>query len=50
MLRRHRIAIALIVVLASIVALAAAAAWRSVIPGLSSARREPPATEVSIAT
>jgi predicted CXXCH cytochrome family protein len=49
MLRRHRIAIALIVVLAGI-ALAAAAAWRSVIPGLSSARREPPATEVSVAT
>ena len=50
MLRRHRIAIALIVVLAGIVALAAAAAWRSAIPGLSSARREPPATEVSVAT
>ena len=49
MLRRHRIAIALIVVLAGI-ALAAAAAWRSVIPGLSSARSEPPATEVSVAT
>jgi predicted CXXCH cytochrome family protein len=49
MLRRHRIAIALIVGLAGI-ALAAAAAWRSVIPGLSSARREPPATEVSVAT
>ena len=48
MLRRHRIAIALIVVLAG-VALAAAAAWRSIIPGLSSARREPPAAEVSIA-
>lgn len=49
MLHRHRIAIALIVVLAGI-ALAAAAIWRSVIPGLSSARREPPAIEVSIAT
>jgi predicted CXXCH cytochrome family protein len=49
MLRRHRIAIALIVVVASIT-LASALIWRSVIPGLSSARREPPATEVSIAT
>jgi hypothetical protein len=49
MLRRHRIAIALIVVVAGI-GLASALIWRSVIPGLSSARREPPATEVSIAT
>ena len=49
MFRRHRIAIALIVVLAGI-ALAGAATWRSVIPGLSSARREPPAIEVSVAT
>ena len=49
MLRRHRIAISLTVVLVGIV-LAATAAWLSVIPGLSSARREPPATEVSVAT
>ena len=49
MFHRHRIAIALIVVLAGI-ALAGAAAWRSVIPGLSSARHEPPAIEVSVAT
>jgi predicted CXXCH cytochrome family protein len=49
MLRRHRIVIALIVVVAGI-ALASALIWRSVIPGLSSARREPPAAEVSIAT
>jgi predicted CXXCH cytochrome family protein len=49
MLRRHCIAITLSIFLAGI-ALAGAAAWRSVIPGLSSARREPPATEVSVAT
>src|ERR1700722_12461778 len=49
MFRRHRIAIALIVILAGI-ALVGAATWRSVIPGLSSARREPPAIEVSVAT
>jgi hypothetical protein len=49
MFRRHRIAIALIVVLAGSV-LAGAAIWRSVIPGLSSARSEPPAIEVSVAT
>jgi mono/diheme cytochrome c family protein len=49
MFHRHRIAIALIVILAGI-ALVGAATWRSVIPGLSSARREPPAIEVSVAT
>ena len=49
MFRRHRIAIALIVALSGI-ALVAAATWRSVIPGLSSARSEPPAIEISIAT
>ena len=47
--RRHRMAIALVVALAAI-ALAAAATYRSVIPGLSSARREPRPIEVSIAT
>ena len=49
MFHRHRIAIALIVILAGI-ALVGAAAWRLVIPGLSSARHEPPAMEVSVAT
>jgi predicted CXXCH cytochrome family protein len=49
MLHRRRVAIALIVVLAGI-ALVGAATWRSVIPGLSSARNEPPAIEVSVAT
>jgi predicted CXXCH cytochrome family protein len=49
MFHRHRIAIALIVVLAGI-ALAGTATWRSVISGLSSARHEPPAMEVSVAT
>ena len=47
--RRRAAIIAAIVVLGG-VALAAALAWRSVIPGLSSARREPPAIEVSVAT
>jgi predicted CXXCH cytochrome family protein len=49
MLHRHRIAIALIIILAG-AALAAAAIWRSVLPGLSSARSAPSAIEVSVAT
>src|ERR1700690_2035240 len=49
MFHHRRVAIALIVVLAGI-ALVGAATWRSVIPGLSSARSEPPAIEVSVAT
>jgi mono/diheme cytochrome c family protein len=48
MLHRHRIAIALIVVLAGVAL--AAGVWRSLLPGLSSARNEPSAAEVLIAT
>jgi predicted CXXCH cytochrome family protein len=48
MLRRHRLKIVLVVLAG--VALAAAMVYRSVIPGLSSARREPSAIEVSVAT
>jgi mono/diheme cytochrome c family protein len=48
MRHRHRIAIALIVVLAG--AALAAGVWRSLLPGLSSARNEPSAAEVLIAT
>ena len=47
--RRHIAMIAAILVLGGL-ALAAAHVYRSVIPGLSSARSEPPAIEVSIAT
>jgi hypothetical protein len=48
MLHRHRIAIALSVVLAGVAL--AAGVWRSLLPGLSSARNEPSAAEVLIAT
>jgi cytochrome c5 len=40
----------LIIVVLAVIAGAAAVAWQSVIPGLSSARREPPAIEVAVAT
>lgn len=45
-LRRLAAIVAAVVVLAG----AAALAYRSVLPGLSSARREPPAAEITIAT
>ena len=48
MLHRHRIAIALIVVLAGVAL--AAGVWGSLLPSLSSARNEPSAAEVLIAT
>ncbi len=49
MLRSHRIALAVVVVLASLV-LAALAVYRIVLPGLSSARPSPPDAEVLLAT
>ncbi len=48
MLHRRYIAFALVVLV--VIALAGAAVWRSVVPGLSSARGDPPAIEVSVAT
>jgi predicted CXXCH cytochrome family protein len=49
MLRSHQIAIAAVVVLA-VVVLAALGVYRTVLPGLSSARNEPPDAEVLLAT
>jgi predicted CXXCH cytochrome family protein len=47
----HRQRIAVVLLVAIVVAMAAAGAlWRDMLPGLSSARREPPAVEVAIAT
>jgi predicted CXXCH cytochrome family protein len=48
-MRRYRVLVVLAVILVG-AALAAAVAYRSLVPGLSSARHEPSATEVSIAT
>jgi mono/diheme cytochrome c family protein len=46
----HRRYIAFVLVVLVVIALAGAAVWRSVVPGLSSARGDPPAIEVSVAT
>ena len=48
MLRRRPIVFALVAL--AVIVLAGAAVWRSVVPGLSSARGDPPAIEVSVAT